>query len=428
MKKGLVSITPFLALLFFAWFFRWLFPTYFQSISLFLAGILCFLIPLDSQTDFFPTLKTNFRSILPAMEILALVGILIRVWGEIGTIQLIMDLGIHYLSPAFFLNSCVFATSLFALVSGSSWTTAGTLGLALIGVGDEFQIPKGLVAGAVVSGCYFGDKMSPLSDTTNLAASITKTDLKTHIIHMSKTTIPSYMIANFFFYIASPKLSQLSVKPYSEQDLVLLLPVILVFFSSFFKIKPRASLIIGIVSAFLLVSLFPHFPLQRIGQIAKLAIFDSSELGAGGLESVFPTELLICSAIWFGTSLEANGFLKIILESVLFSLQSTRSILISCMCSSIVLNLTTADQYLSLVIPGKSFSALAEKNNIPSRDISRALEDTGTLSSPLIPWNSCGAFMALSLGVPVGAYFFYAWFQWIHILSSFLWVILKKKS
>jgi len=393
---------------------------YSQTWSLVIAGASSFLFPLQSSKNPFRSIwKSHLLSILSALEILALVGILIGLWKLGGTMDSMMRLGFLFMDPMFFLVSTAFTSALGALVSGSSWTTAGTLGTALLAIGETYGFSPGMVAGAIVSGAYFGDKLSPLSDTTNLASSVTGTDLFLHIRKMAKTTLPTFLFALILFGLIpflNPPKESISQNPSLDWGKELIPPV-LVFGLSLLRCSPRISLLAGILSSSV-ISLMVSVPWREIL---------SSGFGAPGFLSVLPTEALILGAIFFGSCLEKNGQLGYFFGLAVRKIQSLGDLLLACMFSSLGLNLMTADQYLSLVIPGRSFQEIAARVEVPSYQVSRALEDMGTLSSPLIPWNSCGAFMSLALGVGTWEYLPYAWFPGIHIgLALFLaW---KKRS
>lgn len=388
-------------------------------------------------------LKKNFLSVLPAIEILLLVGMLIAAWSYSGVLGLMVQIGFKCLDASYFLPGICVIASIASLVSGSSWTTAGTFGLALMGVGEILGFPKEIAAGAIISGCYFGDKLSPLSDTTNLASNLTSVPIFEHIRHMLKTTIISFVLALIAFsiiniFLISPKSNEIEsplIKYISSftSDYFLLIPVLLVFGSAFFKIHVRISLLLGILSSGLLANgIFINWsPFLKslifgfVSQTGETAI--DLFLSGGGMIAVLPTELLILTAVWYGGILEASGYLGEILQSIGLLVKKQSDVILAAMGSAFLLNLTTADQYLSIVIPARAFRELAQNNGIKNKDISRALEDSGTISSPLIPWNSCGAFMTTSLGVPTFSYLPYVFFNLIHISLSVLLIRFKKK-
>lgn len=414
--------------------------------SLFLAGLLALIQrngKIHSKSALILALKRNFFSVYPAMLILCLVGMLIGAWANAGVLGSMIDLGIRMLSPDFFLPGIAILCGISAVVSGSSWTTAGTLGLALMGVGNLLGFPPEVTAGAIVSGCYFGDKLSPLSDTTILASSLTEVPLPTHIRYMVKTTLPSFLVSlllysvwNFFHLPSETPLNTLSDSLFLSSSLHFeywnLLPVVLVFGFSMFGVRAYISLGIGILS-----SCFFSFQrgAQPIDIVSSLVFgFHSSSgdpnldvlLSGGGFLAIFPTECLILTAVWFGGILEGMGYLSELLISLKQWIHVKWDVLLATMGSSFLLNLTTADQYLSLVVPARAFRNLAHEYEIEGKEVSRALEDSGTISSPLIPWNSCGAFMATSLKISTIAYLPYVWFNLIHIFFAIALILFRR--
>lgn len=440
------SLFPILYLILSILFFRniWIVP-YPHPSALLVSGLLSYLQRYNRKILFLQSaLRKNFFSVLPAMEILFFVGLLIASWAYSGVLLTMMQIGISIIEPNYFLPSITIVTAIAAMVSGSSWTTAGTLGVALMGVSKYLGFPDVMSAGAIVSGCYFGDKLSPLSDTTNLASSLTHVPIWTHIRHMLKTTCFSFGLTVICFYILNffvwdPDLqkvipSTIGLSELLSQEIVYwkLIPVLIVFGSSFFHLPVRVSFLLGIVSAFL----FPIFEKGvSFGMFKSLIFGYQSETGnntwdqflsGGGIVSILPTEILIITAVWFGAVVEGFGYLNELLIQIKLWAKNQFDILLSTMGISFLLNLVTADQYLSLVIPARAFRTLAVENQIPEKDISRALEDSGTITSPLIPWNSCGAFMAASLGVPVLSFLPFVFFNLIHVLLSVSVLIIQK--
>ncbi|TGM38287.1 Na+/H+ antiporter NhaC family protein [Leptospira biflexa] len=432
------SLTPIIYLILSIVFFRtvWI-VEYPHPYALCLSGMFSFLQRYNRNLLFLKSaLRKNFLSVLPAMEILFFVGLLIASWAYSGILLTMMQIGTSFIEPKYFLPSIAIVSAIAAMVSGSSWTTAGTLGVALMGVSKYLGFPDVMSAGAIVSGCYFGDKLSPLSDTTNLASSLTHVPIWTHIRHMLKTTCFSFVLAVFCFYL----LNLYTWDPRVQEDIptsiglsVLLgngivywklIPVLIVFGSSFFHLPVRVSFLLGIVSAFLFPILESGISME-MGKSLILGFHSQSGnrtwdlfLSGGGIVSILPTEILILTAVWFGGVVEGFGYLNELLIKIKQWAKNQFDLLLSTMGVSFLLNLMTADQYLSLVIPARAFRTLAVEKNIPEKDVSRALEDSGTITSPLIPWNSCGAFMASSLGVPVLGFLPFVFFNLIHVVLS----------
>ncbi|WP_210413662.1 Na+/H+ antiporter NhaC family protein [Leptospira ilyithenensis] len=453
-KDIFLSLSPVLYLLCFIFLFRQIFttdPLYgSHQLSLILAGAVAIWQRRNihhAKQAFLLAWKKNFLSVWPAMEILLLVGILIGSWADAGVLFSMIQLGVRVLSPEFFLPGVCLISGIASLISGSSWTTAGTLGVALMGVGQVLGVDESICAGAIVSGCYFGDKLSPLSDTTNLASSLTGVPILDHIFHMAKTTIPSFFAALALFYGANlfvvvggttSHTTDLGFLGFgSEADGFInpsLIPIMLVFGASLFRVPPRYSLLLGIFSANWISFSLGH----NIGSVLTSLSFGFASktgnesldilLGGGGVIAVFPTECLILSAVWFGGALEGLGYLQELLHYLRNWIRKKADVLLATMGTSFLLNLTTADQYLSLVIPARAYRNLADHYELPSKDVSRALEDSGTISSPLIPWNSCGAFMATSLKVSTFSYLPFVWFNIIHITFAIFTAFWNRKK
>jgi len=419
-----------------------------HQLALVLAGLFSFIQRMGRphvRSATFLSIKKNFQSVLPAMLILFFVGMLIAAWASAGVLSTLIFLGMKLTSKEFFLPAITIVSGMAAIVSGSSWTTAGTIGVALMGVGQVFGFPLEVSAGAIVSGCYFGDKLSPLSDTTNLASSLAGVGLFVHIKHMMRTTIPSFLVCLFLYYIwnvytlpglTEPKFGSLSILQSNQlvYDLWNLLPVALVFGASMFGLHPLISLGLGIVSASILTYIRLPFVLVILQNLIFGFISDTGNknldvfLSGGGVSAIISTEALILSAVWFGGILEGMGYLQEILQKFKKWILVKSDVLLATMGSSFLLNLTTADQYLSLVIPARAFKHLATEYELDAKEVSRSLEDSGTISSPLVPWNSCGAFMATSLGVSTLSYLPYVWFNLIHILFAIFLVVIKRKK
>jgi NhaC family Na+:H+ antiporter len=446
------SLFPLIYLLFFVILFR-IFSTSDSlygphQVSLFLAGALALLQRINKshiRSVIWNALKRNFISVLPAMKILFFVGMLIGAWASAGVLGSLVYAGTILLSPSAFLPGIAIVCGMSAVISGSSWTTAGTLGVALMGVGQLLGFPSEVCAGAIVSGCYFGDKLSPLSDTTNLASSLTDVPLTIHIRYMLRTTLPSFLVCLVFYYIWNLVLEpnsygaiqsgrELFSKEILKFDLWNFIPVVVVFGSSMLGVSAILSLGMGIVGAAIL-SLIHGFATVELLHSLFFGFQSSSGdlqldalLSGGGVIAILPTECLILTAVWFGGILEGMGYLSEILTALKRIIHKKWDVLLATMSSSFVLNLTTADQYLSLVVPARAFRNLANEYHLENKEVSRAIEDSGTISSPLIPWNSCGAFMATSLKVSTFAYLPYVWFNLIHIFFSLVLVLWKRQK
>ena len=388
--------------------------------------------------------SSNLKSITGAILILLLVGSLSGTWLISGIIPSMIYYGLQVLNPNVFLPSCLVICAVISLSTGSSWTTSATVGIALIGIGKALGIPSGMVAGAVISGAYFGDKLSPLSDTTNLAPAVTNTDLFTHIRYLTITTVPTILVAliilsilNLFTEVngSSENESMLnSIKDTFYISPFLFIVPIVVVFMIFKKTPPLIALFIGTVLG-AVFALF--FQIDTISQISggnnnisdvykvilnSITVETEIESGnkilnelfsSGGMKGMLNTIWLVICAMVFGGIMEAIGALKRISNFLLNIGKSTFSLFASTVGSCLTINLSASDQYLSIVIPGKMFSKAYEDKGLAPENLSRTLEDSGTVTSVLIPWNTCGAYQSGVLGVGVLEYFVYAIFNWL---------------
>jgi NhaC family Na+:H+ antiporter len=317
-----------------------------------------------------------------------------------------------------FLVATLIICSIVSLGTGSSWSTAGTVGVALMAVGQGLGIPAPMVAGAIISGAYFGDKMSPLSDTTNLAPAVAGTDVFSHIRHMMYTTTPGYVIALLLYAVIGLRFSGGILKGGQIDQVlkaieagffihpVLLLPLVLVIGMVVLRIPPLPALFGGTCLGGLFAVIFQHqgvasvFAAAHSGYVADTGVKMVDELlSRGGLESMMSTVALILCALSFGGIMEKSGMLETIARALLRFARSTGSLVLTTILSCIGMNVIAADQYMAVVIPGRMFKKAFDARGLHPKNLSRCLEDASTLTSALIPWNSCGAFMYATLGV-----------------------------
>ena len=388
---------------------------------------------------------SNLKSTTGAILILLFVGALAGTWLLSGIIPAMIYYGLQILHPSIFLPACIVICAIISIATGSSWTTSATVGIALIGIGRALDIPVGMVAGAVISGAYFGDKLSPLSDTTNLAPAMAGSDLFTHIRYMTHTTVPSIIITLIVFLIlgffqntsgaADTAILLTSIKESFTINLGLFLVPLLVIFLIIRKTPPLAALLAGTLLGGLFALIYqPNLVAEIAGAttlsvisayqgvmnaiIGEISVTTSNELlndlfSSRGMKGMLGTIWLIICAMVFGGIMDAIGGLQKLSNVLLSIAQSTFQLFASTAASCVVINLTASDQYLSIVLPGKMFNkAFADKNLAPE-NLSRTLEDSGTVTSVLIPWNTCGAYQSGVLGVGVGEYFIYAIFNWL---------------
>ncbi len=372
---------------------------------------------------------------LPAILILLAIGILVGSWLAGGVVPLLVVYGLQLLSPGIFLVACCLICAVVSVVTGSSWTTAATIGVALIGVGEGLEISKAMTAGAIVSGAYFGDKLSPLSDTTNLAAGVAEVPLFGHIRHMLWTTIPSMAMALGIYALlglgagGESNQAQISLlvetaeRSFSLSPLLLLAPLSVIACLLLRMPALGAILVGGAVGAVLALTIQGMAPTELVGVLEEgfelnTGVASLNELlSGGGLSSMYSTIGLVLCALSFGGLLECTGMLGTIVRAILKFAINTGRLVGSTLVSSVGVNLLTADQYLSIILPGRMYGDAYRKAGLDARNLSRCLEDAGTMTSPLIFWNTCGAAM---LGALTVSPFLFAPFAFFNLLCPLI--------
>lgn len=411
-------------------------------------------ISYDSMLE---KIADNLKSVTGALLILLFVGALSGTWLISGIIPAMIYYGLQILHPSIFLPACIVICAIISISTGSSWTTSATVGIALIGIGSVLKIPLGMVAGAIISGAYFGDKLSPLSDTTNLAPAMAGGELFDHIKYMTYTTVPSILFTLIVFSILNltqnynvlPDTGDLlgAIKEKFTINFWLFLVPITVIILIVKKTPPLVALLVGTLMGALFAIFFqPQILLDITGsktlnsKIAYKAILDAISVStqvntsnailndlfiSGGMKGMLDTIWLIICAMVFGGIMDAIGALKVISNALLSWAKNTFQLFASTVASCLAINLTASDQYLSIVIPGKMFSKAYEERNLAPENLSRTLEDSGTVTSVLIPWNTCGAYQSGVLGVSVLEYFFFAIFNWLSPLMTLIYAALS---
>lgn len=395
----------------------------------------------------------NLRSVFVPIMILFLVGALAGTWLVSGVIPAMVYYGLQVLSPEIFLPASVIIAAVISIATGSSWTTSATVGIALVGIGTTaLGINPGMVAGAVISGAYFGDKMSPLSDTTNLAPAMAGTDLFTHIRYMSITTVPTIVIALIVFSIISFNIETTGIADVSNFlnsiDLTfnispwLFLVPLAVIALILFKTKPLIALGTGVLLAAVFAFVFQPEILSslsesKIGAIINSVFSDTQIIteneklndlfSSGGMTGMLWTIFLIVCAMVFGGTMDAIGALTRITNALLSIATTVFGLFASTVVSCLGLNTIASDQYLAIVIPGKMFKKAFDDKGLAPENLSRTLEDSGTVTSVLIPWNTCGAYQSGVLGVGVAEYFVYAIFNWLSPFTTLFFAALNIK-
>ena len=378
---------------------------------------------------------------LGAILIILMVGALIGTWLLAGVVPTLIYYGLELLSPSWFYAASCLICAVVSLSIGSSWTTAATIGVALIGVAVGLELSMAVTAGAVLSGAYFGDKMSPLSDTTNLAPAVSGTELFAHIRYMSWVSIPALAIAVALYAVLglsaadSADVSGLAAMQGQLQmlfniNLLMLVPLLVLFALAMFKIPALPSIFIGALLGGLWALLFQP---ERVAAMASgegwlasievvwLSLADGTSvesgqenldrlLSGGGMSSMLNTVWLVLCAMSFGAVMESTGLLRKLLSGIVDLVQSTASLVATTTLTAFSTNVMTADQYMAIVLPGRMFRAEFRKRGLDPRVLSRSLEGGGTITSPLVPWNTCAVYMFGVLGVSPLQYAPYAFF------------------
>ncbi|MBP9196329.1 MAG: Na+/H+ antiporter NhaC [Saprospiraceae bacterium] len=387
----------------------------------------------------------NVKSTSGAILILLMVGALSGTWLLSGVIPSMIYYGLQILTPSIFLAASLVICSIVSLATGSSWSTSATVGIALIGIGQTMGINPGMTAGAVISGAYFGDKISPLSDTTNLASAMAGAELFDHIKYMLMTTVPSILVALVVFLIIGFNISATGSPDISDKlnaidaafnisPWLFLVPAVVIFLI-IKKTQPLVALLAGaLLGGIVAIIAQPEivvkiaegttldFNTAYKGVMKSLTTKTSIEttnpelndlFSAKGMEGMLGTIWLILCAMVFGGVMDAIGALARISQALLNMFHTVFGLFASTVLSCLAINVTASDQYLALVIPGKMYKKAFQDKGLHPVNLSRTLEDTGTVTSVLVPWNTCGAYNAGVLGVPTVDYFIYAIFNWI---------------
>ncbi len=402
---------------------------------------------------------TNILGIATALLILLLIGALSGSWMISGVVPTLIYYGMQVLSPTFFLASSCIICAIVSVMTGSSWTTIATIGVALMGIGEALGFSTGWTAGAIISGAYFGDKISPLSDTTVLASSTTNTPLFTHIRYMMYTTVPTMLITLIIFTVAGFTFDHTNAsqamsfaaslkETFHISAVLMIVPVV----TGILIAKRVAPLITLFISALLAAVFAPLFQPNLLQQIAGaesinaasmfkgvfMTLYGSTQLETGnemlnslvstrGMAGMMNTIWLIICAMCFGGAMTASGMLETITSVFMHFMKRRAGMVASTVFSGLTLNICTADQYISIILTGNMFKEIYRKKGYESRLLSRTTEDAVTVTSVLIPWNTCGMTQATILSVPTLTYLPYCFFNLISPLMSIIIAILGFK-
>jgi NhaC family Na+:H+ antiporter len=435
-----------------------------NQFALIFAGIIAALIGFSKKipyNDMLEAVVDNVKSTGSAIFILLMVGALAGTWLVSGIIPTMIYYGLEILNPTFFLVAALIICCIISLATGSSWTTTATIGIALMGIGKALGLPAGMIAGAILSGAYFGDKMSPLSDTTNLAPAMAGTDVFTHIKYMSYTTIPTIIITSIIFLVLgfqfhSTEIQDTSALVNSINDtfnvnpLLFIVPVVVIAMIAK-KAKPLSALFVGTILAGIFAVIFQPEIIMKItgsnvfdfntaykGVMNAMTngifipsgneLLDKNELfSSGGMSGMLSTIWLILCAMFFGGIMQEIGALQKISDTLLKVAKSTFGLFASTTFTCIFFNGTASDQYLAIVVPGKMYQKAFKDKGLAPENLSRTLEDSGTVTSILFPWNTGGAYQSKTLGVGTGEYVWYAFFNLISPIMTLIFAYFNIK-
>lgn len=435
-----------------------------NQFALIFAGVVAAIIGFSKKiryNDMLEAVVDNVKSTGSAIFILLMVGALAGTWLISGIIPTMIFYGLKILNPTFFLAAALLICCIISLATGSSWTTTATIGIALMGIGKALGLPPGMIAGAVLSGAYFGDKMSPLSDTTNLAPAMAGTDVFTHVKYMAYTTIPTITITLIIFLFLgfqheSVELQDNSALVTSIQNtfninpLLFIVPLVVIIMIVK-KAKPLTALFVGTILAGIFAVIFQPEIVMKIagsntfnfdsaykGVMNAMTtdvyipsgnkILDENELfSSGGMGGMLSTIWLILCAMFFGGIMQEIGALQKISDSLLKVAKSTFGLFASTTFTCIFFNGTASDQYLAIVVPGKMYQKAFNDRGLAPENLSRTLEDSGTVTSILFPWNTGGAYQSKTLGVGTGEYVWYAFFNLISPIMTLIFAYFNIK-
>lgn len=429
---------------------------------LLIGGAIAAIVGIFNKVSFDRMLEevaNNIKSTSGAILILLFVGALAGTWLISGVIPAMIYYGLQILSPSYFLAACMIICAVISVATGSSWTTSATVGIALVGIGGALGISPGMTAGAVISGAYFGDKISPLSDTTNLAPAMAGTDLFTHIRYMSLTTVPTMVVTLIIFTIIGLNLDTATIPDTEsllsaiEESFVItpwlfIVPLVVIILI-LKKAPPLMALLLGTLLAAVFALIFQPEVVMGLTQSKDLNLINayqgvmnsitvetkittSNEIlnglfTSGGMYGMLGTIWLIICAMVFGGIMDAIGALSKISKTLLNAFDSIFGLFASTVASCLALNLTASDQYLAIVVPGKMYAQAYKEKNLAPENLSRTLEDSGTVTSVLVPWNTCGAYQSSVLGVDTTAYIGYAFFNYLSPFTTLLFAAFQIK-
>ena len=409
---------------------------------------------------FIKDISQNIGDTTKPILIILLIGALAGTWMISGVVPAMIYYGLQVLSASYFLAASLIICALVSLATGSSWGTTATVGIALMGMGRAMGMNEAMVAGAIISGAYFGDKMSPLSDTTNLAPAMAGGELFTHIRYMFLTTAPSILISLGIFIVIGLNINTAAIALNSDELLsnitsvfnispwLFLVPALVIFLIAR-RVDALIAIFCGVIAGGIFAIIFQPQIISELAQNGGSAVHQNYEavmraiygavaiktedpilaelFSSGGMAGMLNTVWLILAALTFGGTLEAAGFLRIIMNAITKLAKSTFSLIASTVSTCLFLNLTASDQYLAIVVPGRMFRDLYKDRGLAPENLSRSLEDSGTVTSVLVPWNTCGAYQSGVLGVATGDFWMYCFFNIISPIMTLIFAFFNIK-
>lgn len=399
----------------------------------FLTGIIGYFLKFN-WSEMEKGIVESIHKAMPALLIMLCVGILIGSWIASGTIPMIIYYGLKLISPQFFLVTACFVCSLTSIATGTSWGTIGTLGVAFIGIAMGLNIPLGPAAGAIVAGAYFGDKMSPFSDVTNLAPIAAGSNLFDHIKHMMWSAVPAWLIGLLIYFFIGLGYSGTAVKSEEMQiitstlkenfqfNIVLLLPMVVVFYFAATKKPTIPGMLLSSFIAGVLAVIFQKTPITEIaaavntGYQANTGIEQVDQLiSRGGMMSMMETQLVAFTAFSFGGIMQATGMLSVILDRVMKYARKISSIVLTTVAACVVTALITGSSYLSMIIPEELLAPIYRRKKLAAKNLSRIAEESGAIIVPLVPWSMAGVYITGTIGVSTFTYLPWAFMNYISV-------------
>ncbi|MCM3111942.1 Na+/H+ antiporter NhaC [Lederbergia lenta] len=450
MFLALLPILTMVLSLFFGYVFFELPPEPLIILSTIVAGIVAIYLGYSYQ-DILDSVSGKIAKTMPAIMILIIVGLMIGAWMVGGTIPMMIYYGLKIINPQFLLITAFIVTAIVSICTGTSWGSAGTIGVAFMGVGAGMDANLAAVAGAVVAGAYFGDKLSPLSDTTNIAALATGVNLYEHIAHLLYTTLPSFIVAAIVYLIAGLNSSGANVEipekvgvitdtlhSVFHWNILLIVPILIVLIGSIWKKPTIPVMLLSAIFAMGNALVFQGFSLNDVVtsvvngfnlSMINVAGFDPNTviedipklLNRGGMNSMMGTLLICFCAITFAGTISVTKSLDLIINKMLKFARSTGSLIVTTIVTGLTMIGVTSNGQISILMPGEMLRESYIKRGVHPKTLGRTIEDSATIIEPILPWTAAGAYMAGTLGVATVDYLPWAVLCWTGIIFATLW-------